>query len=150
MTYVTAKPEGGCLFCAKLLEDADRAKFILCRRPLGFLMLNAFPYSTGHLMEIPARHVAELDQLASDELLCVMALAQDAVRALTNVYHPDGFNLGINLGVAAGAGIVGHLHLHIVPRWSGDTNFMPVVGQAKVMPEDLETTFEKLLPNFTL
>ncbi len=149
MTYVTAKPEGGCLFCEKLLERSDRSNFVLCRRQFGCVMLNTYPYSTGHLMVIPNRHVAEFDHLVPDELSCMMNLAQHAVRALANVYRPDGFNIGINLGSAAGAGIVGHLHLHVVPRWSGDTNFMPVVGQVKVMPEHLETTFEKLLPHFT-
>jgi ATP adenylyltransferase len=112
-------------------------------------MLNAHPYSSGHLMVAPNRHVADLERLSSEEATETMALAQAAVRALTTVYHPDGFNLGMNLGSAAGAGVPGHLHLHVVPRWNGDTNFMPIVGQVKVMPETLETTFEKLLPHFT-
>jgi len=148
MAYVTAHSAGGCLFCEKLLEDADRKNLILCRRTLGFVILNAFPYSTGHVMIVPNRHVAELDQLTPDELLSIMTLAQDAIRAITKSYHPDGFNLGMNLGGAAGAGIDGHLHVHVVPRWSGDTSFMPVVGQVKVIPESLETTFDKLLPHF--
>lgn len=149
MAYVTAQPPGDCLFCEKLIDSADRKNLILCRRPNAFVMLNAYPYSSGHLMVAPNRHVAELERLSSEEATETMTLAQAAVRALTAVYHPSGFNLGMNLGSAAGAGVPGHLHLHVVPRWSGDTNFMPVVGQVKVMTETLETTFEKLLPHFT-
>ena len=147
MAYVTAHSEGGCLFCEKLIEGTDRKNLILCRRPLGFAILNAFPYSAGHVMVVPNRHVAEFNHLTSDELLEIMPLAQDVIRAITKAYQPEGFNLGMNLGRAAGAGIDGHLHLHVVPRWSGDTNFMPIVGQVKVMPESLEATFDKLFPH---
>ena len=148
MVYVTTPSDGGCVLCEKPLEDADRKNLILCRRQLSFAILNAFPYSTGHVMVVPIRHVAEFDQLTRDELLGITTLAQDAVLAITTAYHPDGFNLGMNLGRAAGAGIEGHLHLHVVPRWSGDTNFMSTVGEVKVIPESLETTFDKLRPHF--
>ena len=149
MAYVTAQSPADCLFCEKLIGSADEKNLILCRRPNAFVVLNAFPYSSGHLMVAPNRHVAKLERLSSEEATETMTLGQAAVRALTAVYHPDGFNLGMNLGSAAGAGVPGHLHLHVVPRWLGDTNFMPVLGQVKVMPETLETTFEKLLPHFT-
>jgi ATP adenylyltransferase len=149
MAYVTAEPPGGCLLCAKLTNGDDRKNLILCRRPNAFVILNAYPYSSGHLMVAPNRHVADLERLSSEEATETMTLAQAAVRALTAVYHPDGFNLGMNLGSAAGAGVPEHLHLHVVPRWSGDTSFMPIVGQVKVIPETLENTFEKLLPHFT-
>jgi ATP adenylyltransferase len=110
--------------------------------------MNAYPYNPGHLMVAPVRHVADLDDIDVDELIETGRLLQRAVAALREEMSPDGFNLGMNLGKVAGAGVPGHLHWHVVPRWDGDTNFMPVVGQTKVLPEALEDTYRKLRPRF--
>jgi len=132
-----------------MLAASDDAKnLILCRRPQAFLVLNAFPYASGHLMAVVSRHVGCLEELTSAELVAMMGLVQDGLRALTAVYGPHGFNIGVNQGRVAGAGVGSHLHVHVVPRWEGDTNFMTVVGDARVLPESLETTFAKLAPAF--
>jgi ATP adenylyltransferase len=145
MAYVSADPPiAGCLFCNALAAGDDAGQGILRRDGRAFLMLNAFPYSTGHLMAVTTRHVASPEQLGDEEQLDLMRLVQRGLTALRVVYRPDGFNLGANLGRVAGAGVEGHLHMHIVPRWSGDTNFMPVVGSVKVMPEGLDETFRRL------
>jgi ATP adenylyltransferase len=107
-------------------------------------MLNAFPYNSGHLMVVPHRHIANLGELDDEETLEMMHCATAALRAIRETYRAEGFNIGMNIGRAAGAGIVDHLHLHVVPRWVGDTNFMPVVGEVKVLPEDLSATYERL------
>ena len=149
MTYVSGAPSpAGCLFCTAFATGDDVEQGVLARGQSGFLILNAFPYASGHLMAAPRRHVASPEDLEADESLELMQLTQRAVSALRQVYRPDGFNLGANIGRAAGAGVEGHLHLHIVPRWAGDTNFMPVVGGVKVMPESLEDTFRRLRPHF--
>jgi ATP adenylyltransferase len=150
MAYVSgAPPPSGCLFCTALAAGDDARHGILARGPRAFLILNAFPYSPGHLMVATQRHVGSPEELGSDESLDLWRLVQRALAALRAVYRPDGFNLGANLGRVAGAGVEGHLHLHVVPRWSGDTNFMPVVGGVKVMPESLEDTFRRLQPHLT-
>ena len=150
MAYVSgAGLPPGCLFCT-VLADADDARHgILLRAPSALLMLNAFPYAPGHLMTATARHVGSPEDLDAAESLDLWRLTQQALVALRAEYRPDGFNLGANVGRAAGAGVDGHLHLHIVPRWAGDTNFMPVVGAVKVMPETLEETFRRLRARFT-
>jgi ATP adenylyltransferase len=132
-----------------LAASDDRKSLILCRRPLAFLVLNAFPYACGHLMAVVRRHVGALEELTPEELAGTMALVQDGVRALTAVYRPHGFNVGLNQGRVAGAGVAGHLHFHVVPRWNGDTNFMPVVGDTRVLPESLESSFARLAPAFS-
>src|SRR5262245_29398748 len=149
MAYVReTAPPSGCLFC-RVLTDADDARHgVLFRAPSALLMLNAFPYAPGHLMTATARHVGSPEDLDSAESLDLWRLTQQALAALRAEYRPDGFNLGANVGRAAGAGVDGHLHLHIVPRWAGDTNFMPVLGAVKVMPESLEETFRRLRPRF--
>ncbi len=149
MAYVSggAQP-AGCLFCAALAAADDTTQGILARAPSAILILNAFPYAPGHLMTATARHVASPEDLDAGESLELWRLTQQALVALRAEYRPDGFNLGVNVGRAAGAGVEGHLHLHIVPRWAGDTNFMPVVGAVKVMPESLEETFRRLRPRF--
>lgn len=145
MAYVSgASKSDGCLFCAALAAGDDRASLILCRRPQAFLILNAYPYSAGHLMAVLNRHVGPLENATPEELAETMALVQSAVQGLTAVYHPDGFNVGVNQGRVAGAGIEDHLHVHVVPRWNGDTNFMPVLGEARVLPESLDATYERL------
>jgi ATP adenylyltransferase len=146
MSYVASagSPDAACVFCAALAAGDDRRSLILRRGQRAFLILNAYPYATGHLMAMPFRHVARLEDATPEELAETMTLAQQAMRALDAGYHPDGFNLGINQGRVAGAGVLGHIHAHVVPRWNGDTNFMPVVADTKVLPETLETTYDRL------
>jgi ATP adenylyltransferase len=139
--YITGPKGGECIFCAAPKAQGDDAS----RRPIDrgqscFTMLNAFPYAPGHVMVAPYRHTAELDDLREDESLDLMRLAQRAIRALREVMSPDGFNVGLNLGAVAGAGIADHLHLHVVPRWDGDTNFMPVLSGTHVVSQALEAT----------
>ena len=145
MAYVGA-PEApsGCIFCDALATAPDRDRLVLHRGRQAYLILNAFPYTSGHLMAVLNRHVASLEAASVDELAETMTLVQMATTALAAEYRPDGFNVGINLGAAAGAGIKDHLHVHVVPRWSGDSNFMAVIGQVRVLPETLETTYDRL------
>ena len=142
--------EGGCIFCdlpaAGEPQDADN--HLLARGKLAFVLLNAFPYNPGHLMVAPYRHVGRYQELTGEELAEMMAFAGRAIDALERDAGAHGFNLGMNLGQVAGAGIADHLHLHLVPRWGGDTNFMPVVGQTKVLPELLAETYQRLRPRF--
>ncbi|MHB9133065.1 MAG: HIT family protein [Armatimonadota bacterium] len=146
MEYIqqAGKPAAGCIFCEKPREERDRENYILYRGRYNFIILNVFPYNTGHLMVIPYQHTADLGELPLDTMTEMMALANLAVAALKRVMCPDGFNLGMNIGRPAGAGIAEHLHLHVVPRWSGDTNFMPVIGNTRVLPESLDRTWEKI------
>ena len=132
----------GCIFC----EPED--ELVLARGAHGFLLLNRYPYSAGHLMAAPFRHVGSFGELADDEALELHRLAAAAIAALEAEYRPDGHNLGWNLGRSAGAGVVDHVHLHVVPRWAGDTNFMPVLADAKVIPEALAETADRLRPHF--
>ena len=137
------------MFC-RIANDPERdeTNFVLHRAEHAFIVLNLYPYITGHLMVVPYLHTGEFDSLPkeiSDEL---MDLAKRSQTALREVYSPAGFNLGMNLGAAAGAGITDHLHIHLLPRWSGDTNFMTTVGEARVLPENLEATYAKLHPKF--
>jgi ATP adenylyltransferase len=150
MAYVSgAQPPAGCLFCTVLAAGDDDRCFVLARGRTAFLILNAFPYAPGHLMAATARHVASPEDLDAEEGLELWQATQRAVTALRAVYRPEGFNVGANIGRVAGAGVEGHLHLHVVPRWAGDTNFMPVVGAVKVMPESLEETLRRLRPHLT-
>jgi ATP adenylyltransferase len=140
-----ADEEGGCFFCAAASaagEDEDR--LVVHRGVRAFVLLNRFPYSSGHLMVAPYRHVAEFGELEDEEALEVHRLAERGLGALAQTYAPQGYNLGWNLGRIAGAGVVDHVHLHVVPRWAGDTNFMPVLADVKVMPEHLTETRRKL------
>jgi ATP adenylyltransferase len=149
MAYVSTADEGdGCIFCDQLNENDDEAAYILYRGERVFVILNTFPYNTGHLMVAPNRHVAELSELDHGErceLMDVTTKSVDVVRAAMDAH---GFNIGVNLGRVAGAGIPGHVHVHVVPRWGGDTNFMPVVGDTKVLPEMIDDTAAKLRPGF--
>ena len=138
----------GCLFCDKPKQGDDRAALVLARSESAFAMLNAYPYNPGHLMIAPFRHTAELEGLEEAELRDIDALLQRSVEALKESSTPDGFNIGMNLGRVAGAGIADHLHWHVVPRWNGDTNFMPVVGETRVLPELLADTWAKIQPLF--
>jgi ATP adenylyltransferase len=145
MAYVSGGAHAsGCLFCRALGAGDDAAQMVLERRATAFLMLNAFPYATGHVMAAPNRHVASPEDLEEPESADLFRVTRQAMAALRAVYRPDGFNLGANIGRVAGAGVEGHLHLHVVPRWAGDTNFMPVVSGVKVLPESLDETFRRL------
>lgn len=150
MAYIqAAKEQGeddGCIFCDLPTEGDDERTKILIRGERAFVILNSFPYNPGHLMVAPFRHVGDLGAIETDEFAEVDALLTRSVRALEEEMEPHGFNLGMNLGRVAGAGIPGHLHWHVVPRWNGDTNFMPVVGQTRVLPELLDETYARLLP----
>jgi ATP adenylyltransferase len=145
MEYIGSAREGkdeGCLFCEKPKEGDDEKALILARTELSFAMLNRYPYNSGHLMVAPFRHVGELEEVKDDESLDMQQLLQRCITALKEAMQPEGFNIGMNLGVVAGAGIPDHLHWHVVPRWTGDTNFMPVIGITKVLPQELDRSFE--------
>ena len=148
MTY--KKPKHKCFFCYDLKDKPanDKTNLILFRGKQAFVLLNLYPYSNGHLMVAPLRHTADYPNLSKDELSELNVLVQKSVLILKKVYRPEGFNIGINLGKAAGAGVDSHLHVHIVPRWLGDINFMPVMAEIKVMPETLAETYKRLKPEF--
>jgi ATP adenylyltransferase len=147
MTYVedaAASSDAECLFCSMLAADDDEAALILERAELTFTVMNAFPYTTGHVMVVPHRHEGEPEGLTAAEGAALFVALQRAVVAIKAASRPDGVNLGANLGRVAGAGVPGHFHLHALPRWNGDTNFMTTVAETRVLPEDLRTTYEKL------
>jgi ATP adenylyltransferase len=149
--YVTSKAEdAGCVLCRMAGGDGSRDEewFVVARARHHFVVLNLYPYNSGHVMIVPYRHVARLSDLGDDALAELARLAARAETALGEVYRPDGLNVGINLGRAAGAGIADHLHLHVVPRWSADTNFVTVAGETRVLPEDLHETWRKLRGRF--
>ena len=148
MAYIDGACSDGCLFCEKPREADDRKSLILSRGPLTYVVMNLYPYANGHLMIVPYRHCADLSQLSPEESLEIMQSAQRCTLALQRAFRAEGFNIGFNLGKIAGAGVADHIHLHVVPRWMGDTNFMPVLGDTKVMPEYLEVGYEKLYPFF--
>jgi len=133
-----------CVFCAAARGTDDHETFVVHRGAANFVILNRFPYTSGHVMVVPTEHVATLDELKEEALLEMFRLARDCERTLRAVYRAEGLNLGMNIGKSAGAGIAGHLHLHVLPRWTGDTNFMTVVGETRVLPEDLEITWQRL------
>jgi len=139
--------EDGCVFC-DLLARPDEDVFILKRTANAFVIMNLFPYNPGHMLISPLRHVGEFPELTQEELAETGRLMQESMEVLKAHMAPDGFNIGMNLGRVAGAGVLGHAHYHVVPRWSGDANFMPVTGETRVMPEDVATTYRKLLPLF--
>jgi ATP adenylyltransferase len=144
MAYVGGeRTHEGCVLCA-IAEGDDEGNRVVEQAELTYTVLNLFPYSSGHVMVVPRRHVPDITELDADEGAALFAGAQRAVRVLQEAFKPDGFNLGINAGVAAGAGIAEHVHLHVVPRWSGDTNFMPVLADVKVIPEHMEQTARTL------
>jgi ATP adenylyltransferase len=148
LTYIESAPkeEGatGCIFVDLPAQQDDRTNLILHRGTTAFVMLNAFPYTNGHLMVAPYRHTNEITELTDDELLEINRLVAKCTQWIRHTYKPDGFNIGVNVGRAAGAGIPTHIHWHIVPRWDGDTNFMPVVGGVRVLPQSLEESYDRL------
>ena len=140
----TGSTDNGCVFCKLVAATDDAAALVLERTPETIVVMNLYPYGSGHLMVAPTRHAASFEDLNDDELMAVARAEVRALRAVRAAYNPDGFNLGVNIGRAAGAGVPGHLHEHVLPRWNGDTNFMTSVAEARVMAEDLRTGFEKL------
>lgn len=148
LEYIVGEKTDGCVFCGPVEQDADERNHVLFRGKSAYVIMNAFPYANGHLLVPPYRHVGDLAELTEEESLETMQLTQLCCKALSAAFKPDGFNIGINLGTAAGAGIADHLHVHVVPRWNGDTNFMPVFADVKVIPEALEATYKKLRAQF--
>jgi ATP adenylyltransferase len=136
--------KSGCFLCAARDAADDRRALVFLRRPLAFAVLNRFPYNNGHALIVPNAHKGEMADLADDEMLAMMALARDVMALYGRVLRADGYNLGLNFGRVAGAGLPEHLHLHLVPRWTGDTNFMPVLADTKVIPQSLEDLFDRL------
>ncbi len=149
MQYISGEKEEGCIFCKKSAEDRDKENYILYRGKKNLIMLNAYPYNPGHLMVAPYRHVGSVELLEDDELAEHSRLVSRCVAVLRKVMGPDGLNAGMNLGKVAGAGIDDHVHSHVVPRWGGDTNFMPVIGDTRVLPEALDQTYDKLVGEFS-
>jgi ATP adenylyltransferase len=148
MEFIKGEKSSGCIFCFKPKENDDRKNFILHQNKVSMVMMNIFPYNHAHLLVSPFEHVNGIDLLPKESLAGVMNAVQLSVSILKEALRPDGFNIGINMGKSAGAGIEDHVHVHIVPRWTGDTNFMPLLFETKVMPEHLETTYDRLLPLF--
>jgi ATP adenylyltransferase len=142
------RADEGCIFCLAAEAGAGPDRFVLHRGERCLAMLNAFPYNSGHLMVAPVRHAGSIEDLDADELLELMTITQRALRALRDEYRPDGFNLGVNLGEIAGAGFADHVHLHVVPRWEADNNFMPVTADTRVLPQSLEDAYAALRGRF--
>lgn len=150
MEYIAkaGAPKSGCIFCDKPREDRDADNFIVHRDERCFLIMNVFPYNTGHLMVVPYQHTGDFTELAPDTAADLMRLTKIAIAAMQRAMCPDGFNIGMNIGRVAGAGIAEHLHMHIVPRWTGDANFISVIGHTRVLPEAMEKTWERLVDAF--
>jgi ATP adenylyltransferase len=149
MAYIQGEgKDGGCPFC-QIPDLPDREGLVVARGETAYVVLNLYPYNSGHLMVVPFRHVAGYDELTADEVREVASLTQQAIRAVRHASAAQGFNVGMNLGLTAGAGIAAHLHQHVVPRWGGDTNFMPVVGHTKVLPQLLPETRDLLSQAWT-
>ena len=150
--YLTApktEPSSPCIFCTAAIHEDTRRTLTLFRNERALVMLNRYPYTNGHLMVAPIAHEARLFDSSDDSLAALIRLTAEAQRILSDVYRPDGFNVGMNFGTIAGAGIADHYHVHIVPRWGGDSNFMTVTAQTRLVPEELDVTFDKLRPHFS-
>ena len=146
--YVSAAPAAECLFCGKAAAGQDEENLVVHRAARSFVLLNLYPYTTGHLMVAPYAHVATLAEVELDTLAEMMGLARLAEQHLRALYRARGFNVGLNIGEFAGAGVAGHLHIHVVPRWPGDTSFMTAIGETRIVPEDLTETYQKLTRAF--
>lgn len=148
--YVSqAEAQSGCVFCAKAAAADDAGNYILYRGARCFVILNLYPYTSGHLMVVPYEHVATLEDVSDASYTEMMELTRVASRVLRECYRPGGLNIGMNLGECAGAGIAGHIHMHVLPRWPGDANFMTTIGETRVHPEDLGITWQRLSEAFT-
>jgi ATP adenylyltransferase len=139
-----------CVFCALANDPVGEASGVVAKTDLTFVVLNAFPYGSGHMLVLPRRHVAKIQELSHEEYGDLFSLVRDTVVAIEKAYGPDGMNVGMNLGHAAGAGIPKHLHTHVLPRWDGDTNFMTTIGETRVLPESLESTWQKVHATFEI
>ncbi|PIQ96991.1 MAG: HIT family hydrolase [Nitrospinae bacterium CG11_big_fil_rev_8_21_14_0_20_56_8] len=148
MEYINLDKSAGCIFCTLPAQNDDARNYILHQGARCFAIMNIFPYNSGHLMVSPYRHLNCITLMNDEERVEMEALTRRCVEITREVSAPDGFNIGMNLGKAAGAGFDEHIHVHIVPRWQGDTNFMPVLGETKVHPEHLRATYDKILPHF--
>jgi ATP adenylyltransferase len=149
LRYVSnARKQDDCVFCVKPGEGDDREALIVHRGERCYVILNLYPYTSGHLMVAPFEHVGRLQDIEAEVTAEMMDLAQQAIRRMEDVYRPEGFNLGVNQGRVAGAGVEGHIHLHVVPRWAGDNNYMPVIADTRVMPQSLEESFDALQGGF--
>jgi ATP adenylyltransferase len=146
--YVSKKGLEECIFCVNPALHDDKGTYIIHRAQKNFVLLNLYPYTSGHLMIAPYAHVPSLSECEPSTLQEMMLLAQRAEAALRKAYSPTGFNMGLNIGESAGAGIAGHIHMHVLPRWPGDANFMTTIGETRVIPEDLDTTYRKLVEAF--
>jgi len=146
--YIQIEKKEGCILCQKPAEDNDESNYILYRGEKNFIIMNTYPYNAGHLMIAPYRHVASLEELTDEERGEHFALVSRSLGVLKQVFKPDGFNIGINIGRVSGAGLDKHIHSHIVPRWQGDTNFMPITADTKVVNEALAETYQKLKEKF--
>ena len=149
LEYIKGAKPDECIFCVGAESDDDREKYVVRRGEYCFAMLNAFPYNNGHLMISPYRHLPSLEELNEHELLELMTLTQESIAALRSAYAPEGFNLGVNQGKIAGAGVEHHIHLHVVPRWGADTNFMPVIADTRVLPQSLDDSYEDVTRAFS-
>lgn len=148
-TYIkSADSTPGCIFCDKPKENDDERNLIVYRGTRCFIILNAYPYTNGHLMVVPFAHEDQLQKLDRETAMEMMALTQKSESVLRELYRPEGINLGMNIGKAAGAGVAGHVHMHVLPRWTADANFMSVVGETRVLPEDLATTYKRMRGKF--
>lgn len=145
LEYIKICDDKTCFFCKYVKEKKDKKNLVLVRGETCFCLLNRFPYNTGHLMVAPFSHKGNLEELTKNEFMELFEMMQDMKKLLTKVLKPQGFNIGINLGRVAGAGVVDHIHIHIVPRWNGDTNFMPIIASTKVMPQALKNLYNQLL-----
>jgi ATP adenylyltransferase len=148
MTYVLGDRPPGCIFCSEGNGEKDEERLILYRGELSMVMMNRFPYNNGHLLVAPWKHIPTLDSLDDDGLFDLIQTVRWSVGVLRETMSPDGFNVGLNLGTVAGAGVESHVHFHVVPRWNGDVNFMTVFSEVRVVSEHIEQTFNKLLPYF--
>ncbi|MFZ5596061.1 MAG: HIT family protein [Bacillota bacterium] len=142
--YIGKDHGSACIFCEKLASDKDKENYVLYRGVKAFSLLNLYPYNNGHIMVAPTRHVGDIADLEQDEMLELGIVTQKMTALLRKAFNPEGLNVGVNIGKIAGAGVPGHFHIHIVPRWGGDTNFMPVFGDVRVISESLDMTYKKL------
>ena len=150
LEYIKGPKGGECIFCVGPDSGDDRAKYVVRRGEHCFAILNKYPYNNGHLMVAPFRHVPSIEELNEAELLELMTLTQESLAALREAYQPEGFNLGVNQGKIAGAGVEDHVHMHVVPRWGADTNYMPVIGDTRVLPQSLDDSFDDITRAFSV
>lgn len=149
MEYIVSDKHGGpCIFCPGDDRGQDEERLILYVDSLSMVIMNRFPYNNGHLLVAPTRHAGTLEHVTDEEMLNLFRMVRESIRVLKGIMNPEGFNVGLNLGKAAGAGVDEHMHFHIVPRWNGDTNYMTVAGAVRVIPEHIRETYKKLLPHF--